>query len=305
MGSRIDEMDFTPLITALLAQLWYVIPLLLLMTIVKTPWFKGMIGEWLINLSIRLFLDKREYHLLNNVTLPLEQGTTQIDHVLVSRFGVFVIETKNMKGWIFGDPRHKRWTQQLFRRRHSFQNPLHQNYLHVMTLKSLLGLAEHQLHSIVYFIGDCAFKTPMPDNVMNRGLIRFIKGKTTPVLTPAEVTRVIDTIQRGRLAANWQTHKQHVAQLKARHSDVSHPPLPVAAMPVVNQVVNAAPTITESLTKPNQLCPRCGNLMVLRTAKRGDNRGNQFWGCSGFPKCRGVTLLHSQSPTSESTIQNH
>lgn len=305
MGSRRDEMDFPPLIAVLLAQLWYLIPLLLLMTIVKTPWFKGMIGEWLINLSIRLFLDKREYHLLNNVTLQLEQGTTQIDHVLVSRFGVFVIETKNMKGWIFGDPRHKRWTQQLFRRRHSFQNPLHQNYLHVMTLKSLLGLAEHQLHSIVYFIGDCAFKTPMPDNVMNRGLIRFIKGKTTPVLIPAEVTRVIDTIQRGRLAANWQTHKQHVAQLKARHSDVSHPPLPVAAMPVVNQVVNAAPTITESLTKPNQLCPRCGNLMVLRTAKRGDNRGNQFWGCSGFPKCRGVTLLHSQSPTSESTIQNH
>ena len=65
-----------------------------------------------------------------------------------------------MKGWIFGDPKHKRWTQQLFRHRHGFQNPLHQNYLHLMTLKSLLGLADHQLHSIVYFIGDCTFKTP-------------------------------------------------------------------------------------------------------------------------------------------------
>jgi restriction system protein len=273
----------------LLGQLWYLLPLLLLATLIKTPWFKGMIGEVFINLGIRLFLDKREYHLLKDVTLPTPQGTTQIDHVIVSPFGLFVIETKNIKGWIFGNPAHKSWTQQIYRRRHTFQNPLRQNYLHLMTLKSLLGLADQQLHSVIYFIGDCTFKTQMPDNVMNRGLIRYIKGKTTPVLTPAEVTRVIDTIQRGRLAANWQTHRQHVAQLKARHSEVPHQPLPVTAMPVANQVVNAAPTIPESLTQPNPLCPICGNLMVLRTAKRGDNRGNQFWGCSGYPTCRGIT----------------
>lgn len=284
-------MDFTPVIAVLLGQLWYLLPLLLIATLIKTPRFKGMVGEAFINLGIRLFLDQREYHLLKDVTLPTPQGTTQIDHVIVSRFGLFVIETKNIKGWIFGNPAHKSWTQQLYRRRHTFQNPLHQNYLHLMTLKSLLGLADHQLHSIIYFIGDCTFKTPMPDNVMNHGLIRNIKSKTTQVLTPAEVTRVIDTIQRGRLAANWQTHKQHVAQLKARHSEVSRPPLSVAAMPVVNQVVNAAPTITESLTQANPLCPRCGNPMVLRTAKRGDNRGNRFWGCSGYPKCRFIVNL--------------
>ncbi|MFQ1883652.1 NERD domain-containing protein [Aeromonas veronii] len=282
-------MDFTPVIAVLLGQLWYLLPLLLIATLIKTPKFKGMVGEAFINLGIRLFLDRQEYHLLKDVTLPTPQGTTQIDHVIVSRFGLFVIETKNIKGWIFGNPAHKSWTQQLYRRRHTFQNPLRQNYLHRMTLKSLLGLADHQLHSIIYFIGDCTFKTPMPDNVMNRGLIRYIKSKATQVLTSAEVTRVIDTIQRGRLAANWQTHKQHVAQLKARHSEVPRPRLSVATMPVVNQVVNAAPTITESLTQANPLCPRCGNTMVLRTAKRGDNRGNRFWGCSSYPTCRGIT----------------
>ncbi len=288
-------MDFTPVIAVLLGQFWYLLPLLLIATLIKTPWFKGMVGETFINLGIRLFLDRQEYHLLKDVTLPTPQGTTQIDHVIVSRFGLFVIETKNIKGWIFGNPAHKSWTQQLYRRRHTFQNPLRQNYLHLMTLKSLLGLADHQLHSIIYFIGDCTFKTPMPDNVMNRGLIRYIKSKTTQVLTSAEVTRVIDTIQRGRLAANWQTHKQHVAQLKARHSEVPRPRLSVATMPVVNQVVNAAPTITESLTQANPLCPRCGNPMVLRTAKRGDNRGNRFWGCSGYPKCRFIVNLTGNS----------
>ena len=201
-------MDVTALMAVLLNQLWFLLPLFLLATIAKSPWFKGMIGEWLLNLSIRLFLDRQEYH-LSNVTLPLEQGSTQIDQVIISRFGVFVIETKNMKGWIFGDPRHKRWTQQLFRRRHGFQNPLHQNYLHLMTLKSLLGLADHQLHSIVYFIGDCTFKTPMPENVMRRGLVSYIKSKTTPVLSTADVDRIVDTIQQGRLTASWQTHRQH------------------------------------------------------------------------------------------------
>ncbi len=107
----------------MLSQLGYLLPLLLIATLIKTPWFKGVIGEGLLNISIRLFLDKREYRLLKNVTLPTEDGTTQIDHIIVSRFGVFVIETKNMRGWIFGNPAHKSWTQQIYRRRHSFQNP--------------------------------------------------------------------------------------------------------------------------------------------------------------------------------------
>ena len=87
-------MDVTALMAVLLNQLWFLLPLFLLATIAKSPWFKGMLGEWLLNLSIRLFLDRQEYHLLSNVTLPLEQGSTQIDQVIISRFGVFVIETK-------------------------------------------------------------------------------------------------------------------------------------------------------------------------------------------------------------------
>ncbi len=283
-------MDFFAVIYPLLGQLWYLLPLLLLATLVKSPWFKGMIGEWFINLCIRLFLDQREYHLLKDVTLPIPQGSTQIDHVIVSRFGIFVIETKNMKGWIFGNPTHKSWTQQIYRRKHSFQNPLRQNHLHMMTLKSLLGVADHQLHSVIYFIGDCTFKTPMPDNVMNRGLTRHIKGKTTQVLTPAEVTRVVETIQQGRLAANWQTHRQHVAQLKARHSESPRKPLSAKAVPDEKRAA-PSPVTAQPLGDQNPTCPRCGNAMVLRTASRGENRGNQFWGCRGYPTCRGMLTL--------------
>jgi len=68
---------------------------------------KGVLGEFKVNLATKLFLDKRIYTLLKNVTLPTADGTTQIDHVIVSRYGVFVIETKNMKGWIFGSAQQK------------------------------------------------------------------------------------------------------------------------------------------------------------------------------------------------------
>ncbi|WP_324038726.1 nuclease-related domain-containing protein [Aeromonas caviae] len=278
-------MDITAAIAPLLTQLWFLLPLLLIATLLKTAWFKGMVGEWFINLCIRLFLDKREYRLLKDVTLPTPQGSTQIDHVIVSRFGLFVIETKNMKGWIFGNPTQKRWTQQIYRRKHSFQNPLHQNHLHMMTLKSLLGLSDNQLHSVIFFIGDCTFKTPMPENVMRRGLVSYIKSKTTPVLSTADVDRIIDTIQQGRLTASWQTHRQHVTQLKTRHADPSANHVSTRE-PVRQSVANPPSQSVSPPDNPPPICPRCGSTMVLRTATRGENKGNQFWGCSGYPKCR-------------------
>ncbi len=86
-----------------------------------------------MNASARLFLDKGRYHLVKNVTLPTEDGTTQIDHLIVSRYRVFMVETKNMKGWIFGSVKQREWTQKIFKHFLKFQNPLHQHYKHVTT----------------------------------------------------------------------------------------------------------------------------------------------------------------------------
>ena len=95
-------MDFNPIIQQVFNALWYLIPLAILAGILKSPWFKGITGEFLVNTAARLFLAKDEYHLIKDVTLQTDDGTTQTDHIIVSRYGVFVIETKNMKGWIFG-----------------------------------------------------------------------------------------------------------------------------------------------------------------------------------------------------------
>ena len=68
---------------------------------------------------------------MNSVTLRRNDGTTQIDHILISRYGVYVIETKNYKGWIFANPGHSMWTQVIFKRKFRFRNPIHQNFGHV------------------------------------------------------------------------------------------------------------------------------------------------------------------------------
>lgn len=118
---------------------------------------------------------------MSNVTLPAGEGTTQIDHVLVSTKGVFVLECKNYTGWIFASPSAPEWMQTLPRRRRrparkfSFQNPVRQNFKHVQTVRQLLDflpdvyrhiaeqgcshLSQKQLDTIpeclLSFCGDC------------------------------------------------------------------------------------------------------------------------------------------------------
>lgn len=95
-------------------------------------------GEALLSDVVLRNLGPPDYHLMNHVTLQLEDGTTQIDHILVSRFGVFVIETKDYSGWIFGNGKQTSWTQVLFRSKFKFQNPIDQNMRHVRAVQGLL-----------------------------------------------------------------------------------------------------------------------------------------------------------------------
>lgn len=254
-------MDFTPVITQIVSTLWYLIPLAIFITVIKSPWFKGVAGEFLVNVGAKLFLDKEEYHLIKNVTLPTEDGSTQIDHVIVSKYGIFAVETKNMKGWIFGSPNQKTWTQKIYKHSSKFQNPLHQNYKHTKTLQALLGLSEAQVFSVIVFVGDSTFKTDMPENVTyGRGYIRFIKSKKQLVLSELEVKNIVNTIETGRLTPSFKTNREHVKHVKT----------------IVTKKEN------------NKECPKCGSPMVIRESKRGQNKGNKFWGCTSFPKCKGV-----------------
>jgi len=271
-------MDFSPIIQQAFGALWYLIPLAVLAGILKSPWFKGITGEFLVNTAARLFLPKDEYHLIKDVTLQTDDGTTQIDHIIVSRYGVFVIETKNMKGWIFGSANQKTWTQKIYKHTNKFQNPLHQNYKHIKTLEALLDIPASAIHSLVVFVGDSAFKTELPENVVYAGgYIRYIKARREVMLSQANVETVTAHIEQLRLQRGFTTNRQHVNHLRQRTA---------TSTPVPPSTVPTRPASTTSQS-PIQ-CPKCGSTMVLRTARKGQNAGNQFWGCATYPACRGV-----------------
>jgi len=255
-------MDTTALISSIFSSImniWYLIPIALLLLFFKTPFAKGILGEFLVNLAINTRLDKKKYHLLKNVTLPTEDGTTQIDHIIISQYGIFVIETKNMKGWIFGSENQKIWTQKIYKHTNKFQNPLHQNYKHTKTIESLLELETDKIFSIVTFVGESTFKTEMPKNVTQGGqFISFINSKTNKLFTKKEVNKIISMIDNGQLSKTIKTYKEHVQHVKK--------------------------IIKEK--ESTSICPKCGSDLVLRVAKQGVNKGNKFYGCSSYPKCR-------------------
>ncbi len=176
-------------------------------------------GEALVANAIRHFLPSSDYYLFNHVTLPLREGTTQVDHILISRFGVFVIETKHYSGWIFANPKQAKWTQVLYRRKSYFQNPIFQNLLHVRTVQNLLEfLPQECVHSAIVFTGEAEFKTPVPDGVFELAeFIVHLKDCTTEVMSENRMQFCVGRIETARLAVSGQTDIEHVQSLERRH----------------------------------------------------------------------------------------
>ncbi len=111
----------------------------------------GQFGEDLSAGEAAWGLPASEYAVFHNLTLRTPRGTTQIDHVIVSRYGVFVIETKHMTGWIFGSEDARFWTKKNRQHTLRFLNPLQQNEGHIKALSRLVRIPRETLHSVVVF----------------------------------------------------------------------------------------------------------------------------------------------------------
>ena len=214
--------------------------------------FEGWFGEKKTEFKLWLSLNKELYRRFNDVIIPSDNGTTQVDHILVSPFGLFIVETKNLKGWIFGSEEKPKWTQVVYGNKYSFQNPLRQTHRHKKVLSKYLDLKETHIQTVVCFVGDSKFKTELPSNVLSSGLGRYIKQFQERILSNDEVERICSLIinTKGKISK-----REHIQSLQNRHSS-------------------------------DTICPRCGSDLVERTVKQGARTGTQFLGCSGYPKCR-------------------
>ena len=314
------------LATAFHGLVWYLVlavVVAVLVAVLRSPRFKGWRGERAVQRTIAQKLNPLIYSDLHNVTLPTKDGSTQIDHLIFSPYGLFVLETKNYQGWIFGSENQREWTQQIFKKRSKFQNPLRQNYKHTKTLQDLLGLAPEQVHSVIAFVGDCEFKTEMPPQVTRGdGFVGYIHSFAKTIWTPEEMQALMDKLEEVRLQPGRETDKQHVAHVKdlqatktaktarkpraamakqtAEQALVPAEPLtqvdvlldldsPVAA-PAAMPMVSAAAVVPEPAQKAvdPELCPQCTWPLRKLVMQRGPLAGQAIWRCSNTAVCNFV-----------------
>jgi len=217
------------------------------------PHIKGWVGEVKTQLSQKIFLDSKVYTSFNNFIVQDESGSTQIDHIIVAKYGVFVVETKDWSGWIFGNERDEKWTQNIFGAKTRFQNPLRQNHRHRMSLSKYLDIGSEKIMPIIMVWGSCEFKTKMPGNVIlggYTGCTNYIKGYSDVIFTDEEVINICSKLKSGKAEMNILSGLRHTQSLKKRYGS-------------------------------DTVCPKCKGNLLKRTGKQG-----VFIGCENFPKCR-------------------
>jgi hypothetical protein len=218
------------------------------------------LGQWGEYLTFR-YLSKLDGYkkFLFNCYIPKDDGAlTEIDLIMLHGSGVYVFESKNYSGWIFGNEADLQWTQS-FRNGHKerFYNPIKQNSAHIKQLRRFLpGLAADAIQSVIVFSERCELRkitlTSHRHIVVKRDqVLRAVRSVANrQALSPTDIDVIYQRLfpQTQLTAREKETHRQHVAD------------------------------IAEGRT-----CPCCGSPLVPRTAK---STGNQFLGCSKYPACR-------------------
>lgn len=256
--------DIGVIFKSILPMVWVALALVFALKVFllwwNSPKQKGKRGEELVAGRLRKGLSA-EYQILNDIYLPLPDGTTtQIDHIVVSRYGVFVVETKTYSVWIFGNEKSKEWMQSIYRKKSWFQNPMRQNYKHICALANNLGIDKSYFIGVVAFTGDCTFKTEMPlGAVYSRKAAEYIRSFEQPLIKSEQVGEVASAIAEWQVALNKAQIRNHVSNLKKRHAAAREGEAP--------------------------RCPYCDGTMELRKRR---NNGKPFYGCKSYPKCHGI-----------------
>lgn len=242
-----------------------VILLIVLKVWLSKPENIGKMGEKRVARKLNWLSD--EYITLNDVLLPTRYGTTQIDHVVVSPYAIFVIETKNYKGWIFGHQDSEEWTQSLLGKKriwgwsseqHKFRNPIRQNLAHFRAVRDILkDIGDFTIIPIVAFSDRADLNITAPNHtVINWSDLRsVIKAYRTPSISPDNIQRIIANLSTANITIEG-SREQHTRQIQ-----------------IIQQ--------NRDLAIANRRCPNCGGQLVERQGKYG-----YFLGCSNYPNCR-------------------
>lgn len=229
-----------PLAIIFLLTYWYV----------RYRFRKGAVGERQVSRTIRRNIRQTKY-IVNNLIIKNGDKTTEIDHVLITNNGIFVIETKNLAGQIYGNENQREWTQVLSygNVKYPFYNPIMQNNTHITALKRLLNL-KYGFHSIIVF-PRAVLMNKLPDYVGGfANMLKIIKNKNEIFISDKEAKYIFLELLRYQKETSV-SRREHIRNVKR----------------------------TQRMIKQN-ICPRCGASLIIREGKYGP-----FYGCTNYPKC--------------------
>jgi predicted RNA-binding Zn-ribbon protein involved in translation (DUF1610 family) len=232
-------------------------------TILSHPKIKGLIGERKVREQLSR-LPKEKYKILNNLIIKGRKVTSQIDHIVISPYGIFVIETKNYNGWIHGSEDSEYWVQTFYRHKTKFRNPIKQNWGHIYALKE--NLPEYEkvpYYPIIVFVGTGKLKNlhVSTDVIYINSLFETImKHRGSQKLNGNEIDQIFTILGEASLK-DKQTKKDHVSRIKWNVK-------------------------IKEMKEKVHICPECGGKLIKRTGKSGE-----FYGCSNFPRCKYITKL--------------
>lgn len=238
---------------------YFVIFILALVAFVCLLWFlpsKGKAGEMRVA-KILSKLPEEEYRVINNLLIKQGNKTTQIDHVVVSEYRIFVIETKHYRGWIYGDANREYWTQNIYGNKYDLWNPIHQNQGHIRALRRVLtDIPPGVFVSIVTFSRQASLDIRNSENVIYWDeLKKLICSYHRKLISTEQAQNAYETLSVANIDSK-ENQKQHVRRVR-------------------EQISKREETIAKGR------CPRCGGELVLRKGTYGP-----FYGCSNYPRCK-------------------
>ncbi|MES2631198.1 MAG: nuclease-related domain-containing protein [Patescibacteria group bacterium] len=158
---------------------------------------KSKLAEQKVSNALRR-LSLKSYVLFENVILPSQGNTahTEIDHIVVSPYGIFCIETKSHKGSIYAYEKNQDWAQYLGNRKFTLHSSLRQNYKHIKAIEALLGTnLKAPIHSYVVFPNAYKIVTDSKCVYANiNDLVEQISKHVQPIYDIDECTRILKSL---------------------------------------------------------------------------------------------------------------
>lgn len=179
------------------------------------PKYKGKRGERRVRRRLEKICRTGEFRLLNDIYIKSCGREAQIDHILIGKSGIFVIETKTYKGMVTGGENDEEWEQTIGRSAQTYYNPVRQNRNHIRVLKYLLdGMCpDFCYHSLVVFPNDTLLSVNTDKALVLDDLRARVESYKYDNLTSEQISDIATVIRNANIDSKKERRK-HIRRIR-------------------------------------------------------------------------------------------